>query len=414
MACRFLHAALLRDRLAGAAAVVLLAACAYLQPPAAGAPAGAEAKPADAVPAVLALFDRYPVVALGEAHGLEEEREFIDKLVRDPAFADKVNDVVVEFGNAKYQGVIDRYLAGDDVPEAELQQVWREHTCPGPQVSSAYPKYFAAFREVNKALPPARRFRVLLGDPPIDWGKVRDLRDFGPFLAQRDAHFAGVVEEQVLAKGRKCLLILGGGHLMRKEPLSLPGFGPKAFTKVPAPGDKQDTKEGKFFGPVTVPGGPTAGPAGGFANVAQRIEKRHPGKLFIVLPHDGLGEGSAEVEKRFGKWPAPSLVGLKGTWLGAVAASQLTVGPKSVKMFRDGKPVGLPKPDPAAGPRLQEVADALLYLGPRETLTLAPDADYSRDKAFLAELKRRRELTGLLLPSTDEARRKPLRRYIDQ
>jgi hypothetical protein len=399
---------MVRSVVAGVA--VLLAACVCLQPPAgAGTP---EAKPADAVPAVLALFDRFPVVALGEAHGLKEEREFITRLVRDPGFADKVNDIVVEFGNAKYQGVIDRYVAGEDVPEAELQRVWRDHTCPGPQVSSAYPKYFAAFREANKALPPAKRFRVLLGDPPIDWGKVQKRQDFGPFLMQRDAHFAGVIEEQVLAKGRKCLLIIGSAHLMRKETLPAAGFGPKAGPKGP-PGDKGDAKEGKFFGPVTVPAGAAGGPSHGFGNVTQRIEKRHPGKLFVVIPHDGLGDGSAEVEKRFGKWPVPSLVPLKGTWLGTVSAMQMTFGPNTAKLFRNGKLVDMPKPDAAAGPRLEEVADALLYLGPRETLTRDPEADCSQDKAFLAELKRRGEAAGGLKPPPREDATKPGRRYID-
>lgn len=407
-------------RSSGAAAVALLAACVGLQSPAGSAPppkaaaaSPAETKPSDAVAAILALFDRYPVVALGEAHGLAEEREFITKLVRDPAFAGKVNDIVVEFGNAKYQGVIDRYVAGEDVPEAELQRVWRDHTSPGPQVSSAYPKYFAAFREVNKALPPAKRFRVLLGDPPIDWDKVRTPQDFHPFLAQRDAHFAGVVEEQVLAKGRKCLLIIGSGHLMRKETLPAGGFGPRTFTKGPPPGDKADAKGGEFFGPVTVPAGAAGGPAHGFGNVTQRIEKKHPDKVFIVIPHDGLGDGSAEVEKRFGKWTAPSLVPLKGTWLGAVSAMQMTFGPNTARMFRNGKPVDLPKPDPAAGPRLEEVADALLYLGPRETLTRDPEADNSHDEAFLAELKRRGEATGGLKPPGGGAARGQSRRYID-
>src|SRR5262249_56247174 len=115
-------------------------------------------RPADAVRAILEAFDRYPVVALGESHGLEEQRELIGKLVSDPRFPGKVNDIVVEFGNARFQGIVDRYIAGEDVPAAELQRVWRDHTCPGPWTSSAYPKYFATFREVNRALPPARRF----------------------------------------------------------------------------------------------------------------------------------------------------------------------------------------------------------------------------------------------------------------
>jgi hypothetical protein len=313
---------------------------------------------------------------MGESHGLEEQRELIMKLLRHPQFPAKVDDVVVEFGNARYQKVLDRYVAGEEVSAAELQQVWRNHTCPGPWSSSAYANYFAGFRAVNRARPPGRRVRVLLGDPPIDWGAVRRPEDFGPFLEQRDAHFARVVEDEVLAKGRKALLVIGGLHLLRKDVPYAPGPAPE--------------------------------------NVAQLLEKRHPGKLFIVLAHDGLGEGSAAIEKRMGRWPKPSLALLEGTWLGAEAANQMLPGPKLVKLMVNGKEVEAPKPDPKRGPKLQEVADTYLYLGPRETLTLAEDdPGIVGDKAFMDELRRRSKITGSPLPTPQRPARKP-RRYIDQ
>jgi len=47
------------------------------------------------------------------------------EIVRRPDFSAKVNDIVVECGNALYQDVIDRYVAGQEVSRTELQQVWR-------------------------------------------------------------------------------------------------------------------------------------------------------------------------------------------------------------------------------------------------------------------------------------------------
>ena len=358
----------------------------------------ADPSPQKAVKAVLEAFDHYPVVGLVESHGLEEQRAFIERLVGDPHFPEKVNDIVVEFGNARFQGVMDRYVAGEDVPDVELQRVWREHTCPGPWSSSAYPKYFASFREVNRALPPARRFRVLLGDPPIDWKAIQTRQDFGRFLEQRDGHFARVVEEQVLAKGRKALLIIGGLHLFRLEPWEPENLDSKTFRIPPAGALKRTAEEGQFF-----LGAQASGSDAG--NVAQVIDRKYPGKLFIVLAHDGLGEGSAAVEKRIRQWPIPSVARLKGTWLGAVAANQVMPSPTLQRMYVNGKVVDAPKADPAKGPRLEQVADALLYLGPRATLTWAPDVDYSRDRAFLDELKRRRELTGGPMPPPEKASR---------
>jgi hypothetical protein len=399
-------------RLYRAAVIVLLTACLSWRI-CASAPSGPpDARPAPAVAAILEAFDRYPIVALGEAHGLEEEREFIGTLLHDPRFPGKVNDIVVEFGNARYQAVIDRYLAGEEVPALELQRVWRDHTGPGPWLSSAYPKYFAAFREANKSLPPARRFRVLLGDPPIDWSAIHSQQDFGRFLAQRDAHFTRVVEEQVLAKGRKALLIIGSAHLLRKGMLGPIEVGPRTFTGPPPGAAKGDAPGGNFFGPAPAGGpGPQLRPDA--VNVARAIDRDYPGKLFIVLPHDGLGEGSARIQEQFKEWPIPSLALLKGTRPGAVAANQITPRPRLVKMFKDGKVMDPPKADPSTGPRLEEIADAFLYLGPRETLTLAPEAEVSEDTAFIAEIKRRRELTGAR-PSPADAARKQSRRFIDQ
>ena len=85
-----------------------------------------------AVPAadyLVDAFDRYPLVAFSEPrHGAGGTREFLTSLVRHPRFAGTVNDIVVEFGNARYQGIADRYVAGEPVPRDELKQIWENTT----------------------------------------------------------------------------------------------------------------------------------------------------------------------------------------------------------------------------------------------------------------------------------------------
>jgi len=34
----------------------------------------------------------------------------------------------VEFGNSPYQPILDRYIQGEDVPQAYVQHVWRDAT----------------------------------------------------------------------------------------------------------------------------------------------------------------------------------------------------------------------------------------------------------------------------------------------
>src|SRR5580698_5503541 len=72
-------------------------------------------RPQDAATAVLAAFDRYDVVGMNAAHSNEKQDEFILALVRQPVFPLKVNDIVVECGNRRYQPLPDRYIAGEDV-----------------------------------------------------------------------------------------------------------------------------------------------------------------------------------------------------------------------------------------------------------------------------------------------------------
>ena len=65
---------------------------------------------------------------------------------------------------------------------------------------------------VNAALPAARRIRVVLGDTPIDYGRVHGVADADYVRTmenETDAHFAQVVETEVMAKGHRALLIAG-------------------------------------------------------------------------------------------------------------------------------------------------------------------------------------------------------------
>lgn len=54
--------------------------------------------------------------------------EFLLDLLRNPALPGKVNDIAVECGNELYQSVLDRYIAGNDVPVEEVRLVWRNTT----------------------------------------------------------------------------------------------------------------------------------------------------------------------------------------------------------------------------------------------------------------------------------------------
>src|SRR5438046_8016285 len=113
---------------------------------------GADPRPQDAAAAVLAAFERYDVVGMNAAHSNERQDAFILSLVRQPAFAQKVNDIVVECGNRSYQPVLDRYIAGEAIPLEEARQAWRSTAIRRCALSGFYQACFAASHAVNSGL----------------------------------------------------------------------------------------------------------------------------------------------------------------------------------------------------------------------------------------------------------------------
>jgi len=281
-------------------------------------PAHATAAPqvSPAVDGVLALFQQKSVVALGDAHGLAQEEDFYSTLIRDPRFAEQVGNVVVEFGGESAQETIDRYVAGEDVPFTDLRRVWTDVVgwFPGESANLGFVNFFAAVRAANQKLAAAQRIKVWLGDPRIDWARTRSFKDVQPLLRQRDDNIFRILNESILNKHKKTLLIVGLGHL----------FGP-----------------------------------GGPAQLSAKINQASPGTLAIVAPFIGYLEPqcNAKFVMRTKGWTTPALAWPIG---GTTLQAQLQlpgcnyVPPAQVermkKMAASGPPPGMQPPGPAAPP----------------------------------------------------------------
>jgi hypothetical protein len=252
----------------------------------------AELASTPAVPALLAALERYPLVALGEHHQLQEFHDLLGAVLCHPDLPAGLTDIVVEFGNARYQAIADRFIMhGEPVANANLQQIWRL-TIGGDILWDApvYAQFFRTVRAVNWMRPVARRIRVLLGDPPFDLARVHPATDAArtrALASGRDAYVAALVEREVLAKGRRALLVAGYPHLRRGL------YG----------NERWDT------GPL-------------HPNAATLLAQRHPGALFVAeaLPlNPGWAPDTAvqRLQAATTAWPRPALARLTGTWLGA-------------------------------------------------------------------------------------------------
>jgi hypothetical protein len=148
-----------------------------------------KARRVDAISGILDAFRTHQIVALGEGiHGNNQAHAVRLALIFDPRFATVVNDIVVEFGTARHQALMDRFVSGGNVPYAELRKAWQDTA-----VSHAgwdlpiYEAFFRAVREVNASLPSDRQLKRLPSGPTPRWiwSACRRTSAPGPFRASR-------------------------------------------------------------------------------------------------------------------------------------------------------------------------------------------------------------------------------------
>jgi hypothetical protein len=292
------------------------------------------AVPLDAKTAIFEAFGDHPVVGIGDAHGNRQGTAFQLSLIRDPRFPGLVNDILVEFGNSRHQDVLDRYIRGEEISREALQRIGLD-TTQQHIASLDVPELFVVVRGLNATLPQDRRIRVLLGEPPIDWERMRTPEDMKTWdaspAARRDAFAADLIRREVLAKNRRVLAIYGAGHFFRKV------ISESIVTLL---------EEGKVR-PFTV-----------WTNAAAEM---------------------ATMQPDVSQWPVPSLARLRGTILGGVNLADF---------FGPG---GQDIPEQWRAP-LEDQFDAVLYLGPLASITLGRPQPWRCSEPAMPERLRRLRL----------------------
>jgi hypothetical protein len=293
-----------------------------------------DASPQDAQ---TASFKTYEVVGIGNpAHGDKDLDDFILALIRNPSLPGTVSDIAVECGNSLYQSVLDQYIAGQDVPLSQVRPVWRNTTQPSCGTSGFYEELFPLVQRINRRLPDNQKLRVLACDPPIDWSKVASPADLQQFT-NRDGSIASVMQNEVLSKHRRALMLFGVAHL--------------------------------FHGTET-------------GSAVSMYESQYPGSTYVITEHVGFGDFTSlakdndQLEARLVSWPVPSLASVSGTWL-----ATLDVG----YFFQQ-----------ESGSSVGAFLDGYLYLGPRDLIlgSLIP-AEIVLDSAYMTELGQRAAVTNM-------------------
>lgn len=173
-----------------------------------------DSKPINAAQAIVAAFKQHPVVILGEAHWLRQPGEFYIGLIRDREFQGAVQDIVVEFASRNNQPLLDKYIGGENVPIEEVRHIWRDTTKVASWESPIYAELLAAIREVNEKLTQTHKLRVLAGDTPVDWTQIHTHSDWEA-LGNNDISISEVIENEVLKRRHRALVILGSNHVTK-------------------------------------------------------------------------------------------------------------------------------------------------------------------------------------------------------
>lgn len=319
----------------------------------------------DPIDAILGAFATHHVVTLPGGHAGIELHELLLTTIRDPRLAGVLTDVVVEFGNARYQDAIDRFVRGEDVPQAVLRRVWQDTTVPGITNDNPLPEaFFRAVRDVNAGRAPAGRLRVLLGDPPIDWEQIRRKEDHRWWSVQRSMYVGDLIRRDVIARQRRALVVYGNAHFPRREIL--------------ANYDASDYQAQTITSWIEGAGG----------------------KVFVLF---GDGAGVESIQPEIARWPQFSVALVRGTRLGA--ADFAVINPAETRYAIKGPERFEPIPrDQWRTRRVEEQVDAILYLGKGSTQaplarTLCEDPDYARMR--LARIA----LIGLPAAEGDRVRR---------
>lgn len=303
-----------------------------------------KAVPLDPIEAILDAFKTHQVVTLPGGHAGTELHALLLKLIRDPRFPGAVTDIVVEFGNARYQDLVDRFVRGDEIASGTLKRVWQDTTVPGITNDNPLPEgMLRAVRDVNASLPAERRLRVLLGDPPIDWDHIRRKEDHRWWSVQRSTYAADLIRRDVIARQRRALVVYGNGHFPRREIL--------------ANYDSSDYQA---------------------QTLTSWIESTGH-KVFVLF---GDGAGIEALQPEIASWPLFSVAVVKGTVLGA--ADFAAINPARTRYAIRGPEKFEPIPhEQWRTVRVEDQVDAIIYLGKGSTQaplspTLCDDPGYAK------------------------------------
>lgn len=295
---------------------------------------------------LIKTFRKCNIIGLGEGvHHLENSHQFFKKVFDNEIIQKTINIVIVEFANANYQDILDRYIFGEEVYIDELRQIWRESTqsIGGFGEAIIYFELLKKIRSVNFTLPANKKIRVLGGDPPINWKTIKSLDDYNKSNCQRDIYPAGLAIEYGIKQSMKVLVIYAEYHITKIMDQMASDYSP---------------------------------------NITTYVNDRYPGAMSVIAV---LNPQEFGLEKQTKNCPLYSIIDLDTDEIGNLPAEKYFT-----EIFNESGKMIL-----FEGHKIKELFDAFLYIGSSETWKRIdfPKSVFS-DQEW-KELNRRRQILGV-------------------
>jgi uncharacterized iron-regulated protein len=154
------------------------------------------------VKGILAAWDNFDVVCLGEDHGSKNDSDLRIALIEDPDFVRKVRVIMIESASIDHQDVLDRFvLEGEEMSREQLSVVWRDANGAEVWAAPIYEAFIRSVRKINLGVSREQRVRLLAGDNPKKSNRGRFIRE--------------AVSREILDKQLKGLTIYGAAHCIQ-------------------------------------------------------------------------------------------------------------------------------------------------------------------------------------------------------
>lgn len=165
---------------------------------------------------ILGLFDKYDIVVLGENyHGEYTQWELITDIVKDKRFTEKVRNVFTEYGSARHQDKVDKFLTTKYESDLELEKATASVM---EYMSGGFYYFLKNLNKLNNQLPDSLKVKEYFTDI-LDWDYLAFNRFYESKItsANRDSLMAQVTIDWYrshLKQGihKKCLIITNYRH----------------------------------------------------------------------------------------------------------------------------------------------------------------------------------------------------------